>query len=223
MQLQDIVGRVPTGVNGTDPARWNLSVQKPGQSDPEVQTLVSDGTGAAAFSIGLAARPPAPSGDVTVTYTLTPIDNAPSATVFADGRGAASGTLTFSDTASSIAAGSATVIIETRDYVHVLGGFASNAATVTVLDQYGVPFPSAKVKLASSGLSSGTTLDTSEFTVDGRGSHRFAYQYRGQGGETETLTPSYGAPSADTPAATSAATVYWAADAGPSHTGGPVY
>ena len=221
MQLRDIVGRVPTGVNGTDPARWSLSVRKPGAADPEVQTLVSDPTGAVAFSIGLAARPASvPSGDVTVTYTLTPEDNAPSVTVFADGRGADSGTLTFSDEASSIAAGSATVLIDTRSYVHVLGGFASNNATVTVLDQYGVPFPGAKVKLASSGLTGTVTLDTGEFTVDGRGSHRFAYQYRGQGGETEILTPSYGATTAGT-AATSA-TVYWVADAGPSDSGGPV-
>ena len=222
MQLRDIVGRVSTGVNGTDPARWSLSVQKPGQTDPEVQTLVSDGTGAAAFSIGLAARPASvASGDVTVTYTLTPIDNAPSATVFADGRGAASGRVIFSDGASSIAAGSATVIVETRSYVHVLGGFASNSATVIVLDQYGVPFPGAKVKLASTGLTGTVTLDANaEFTVDGRGSHRFAYQYSGPGAETETLTPSYGATSAGT--AGTAATVYWAADAGPSDSGGPV-
>ena len=220
MQLRDIVGKVSTGVNGTDPARWSLSVKSPGQTDPDVQTIVSDGTGAAAFSIGLAARPPGTSGDLTVTYTLTPTDNAPSTTISANGTEAASGTLTFNDEPSSIAAGSATVVVETRDYVHVLGGFASNSATVTVLDQYGAPFrPGAKVKLASS--LSGVTLDgNAEFPVDGRGSHRFAYQYSGPGAETETLTPSYGATSAGT--AGTAATVYWAADAGPSDSGGPV-
>ena len=220
MQLRDIVGEVSTGVNGTDPASWRLSVQRPGQADPEVQTLVSNSTGRASFSIGLTTRPTGTAGDVTVTYTLTAVDNAPSATVFADGRGAASGRLIFNDEPSSIAAGSATVVVETRDYVHVLGGFASNSATVTVLDQYGAPFrPGAKVKLASS--LSGVTLDgNTEFLVDGRGSHRFAYQYSGPGAETETLTPSYGATSAGT--AGTAATVYWAADAGPSDSGGPV-
>ncbi len=228
MRLRDIVGKVSTGVNGTDPARWNLSVQKPGQTEPEVQTLVSDGTGAAAFSISLAARPTGTTGDVTVAYTLTPTDNAPPATVFADGTGAVTGgRVIFNDEPSSIAPGNAAVVVETRSYVHVLGGFASNTATVTVLDQYGAPYPpGAKVKLASTGLSSGTsiTLDTREFTVDGRGSRPFAYQYRGQGRETETLTPSYGTTSASNEGTTFAKTVYWAADAGPSYaTGGTVY
>ena len=220
LQLRDIVGSVATGVNGRDPARWTLSVQVQGQ-DPAVQTLVSDSTGEAAFSISLAARPSGLTDDVTVTYTLSPGDNTPSASVFADGTGAATGTLTFSDEVASVAAGSATVTIDARDYVHVLGGAASNAATVTVLDQYGNPFPGAKVKVASALSGSGTvTLDTAEFTVDGRGSHRFAYQYSGTGAETETLTASYGAASAGITGP--AATVYWAADAGPSDTGGPV-
>ncbi|MXZ54152.1 MAG: hypothetical protein F4Z34_13315 [Acidimicrobiaceae bacterium] len=222
MQLRDIVGPVSTGVNGTDPARWNLSVQKPDETEPEVQTLVSDRTGAVAFSIGLAVRPASvATGDVTVTYTLTPTDNAPSAIVFAEGTGAVTGRVIFSDGDSSIAPGNATVVVETRSYVHVLGGFASNSATVTVLDQYGNPFPGAKVSLASTGLT-GVTLDTGEFTADGRGSYRFAYQYRGSAGGTETLTPSYGETSAGT--AGTAATVYWAADAGPSYAaGGAVY
>ncbi len=97
----------------------------------------------------------------------------------------------------------------------LLGGFASNSATVTVLDQYGNPFPGAKVRLAGTLSGSGTvTHGTAELTVDGRGSRRFAYQYRGQGGETETLTPSYGATTANLTGTT--ATVYWAADAGPN-------
>ena len=212
VQLRDIVGNVATGVNGRDPARWILSVQKPGEEDPEVQTLVSDSTGTAAFSISLASRPTGTTGDVVVRYTLTAADNAPP--IDASGA-AATGTLTFSDEPSSIAAGSATVTIETRGYVHVLGGFASNSATVTVLDQYGNPFPGAKVRLAGTLSGSGTvTHGTAELTVDGRGSRRFAYQYRGQGGETETLTPSYGATTANLSG--TAATVHWTADAGPN-------
>ena len=217
MQLRDIVGKVSAGVNGTDPARWSLSVQTQGETDPEVQTLVSDPTGAVTFSIGLAARPASvASGDVTITYTLTPEDNAPAATGFANGQGAASGRLIFSDGASSIASDDATVFIETRAYVYVEGGLASNSATVTVLDQYGDPFPDAKVKLESS-LTTAVTLDTGELPADGRGSRRYAYQYRGQGGETETLSVSHGVDSISTSGVT--ATVYWAADARPAGSG----
>ena len=222
MQLRDIVGKVSTGINGTDPARWSLSVQTQGETDPEVQTLVSDGAGTVTFTIGLAARPAGvASGDVTVTYTLTPDDNAPTATVSANGQGAASGRLIFSDEAPGIASGDATVFIETRAYVHVQDGFASNSATVTVLDQYGNPFPGAEVQLASSGLTGTVTLDTGKLTVDGRGSRRFAYQYRGQGGETETLSVSHGVDSVSSSGV--AAMVYWTTDAGPSYaTGGTV-
>jgi len=218
MQLRDIVGKVSAGVNGTDPARWSLSVRTQGVTDPEVQTLVSYGAGTVTFTIGLAARPASvASGDVTVTYTLTPEDNAPTAIVFANGLGAASGRVIFSDGASSIASGDATVFIETRAYVHVVDGFASNSATVTVLDQYGDPFPGAKVQLASSGLTGTVTLDTGEFAVDGRGARRFVYQYRGQGGETETLSVSHGVDSVSLSGVT--ATVYWATDAGPAGSG----
>ena len=217
MQLRDIVGKVSAGVNGTDPARWSLSVQKPGQEEPEVQTLVSDEAGTVTFSIGLAARPAGgASGDITVTYTLTPEDNAPTSTVLANGHGAASGRLIFSDEASSITRNNATVIIETRSYVHVQDSFASNSATVTVLDQYGDPFPGAKVKLESS-LTTAVTLDTGEFPADGRGSRRYAYQYRGQGGVTETLSASHGVDSVRPSGVT--ATVHWAADARPADTG----
>ena len=219
MQLRDIVGKVSTGVNGTDPARWSLSVQTQGETDPEVQTLVSDGAGTVTFTVGLAARPAGvASGDVTVTYTLIPDDNAPTATVSANGQGAASGRLVFSDGASSIAAGDATVFIETRDYVHVEGGFASNTATVTVLDQYGNPFPGAKAALASSGVTTGTViLDTEASAVDGSGSRRFAYQYRGPGGESALLSVSHGVDSVSLSGVT--ATVHWSADAGPAGSG----
>ena len=212
MQLRDIIGEVSTGVNGTDPARWSLSVQATGQ-DPEVQTLVSDGTGAAVFSIGLAARPAGTSGDVTVTYTLTPLDNAPSVTVDADGRAAGSGTVIFSDGAPSIAGTDAIVTVDTRRYVHVTGSTTGNTATVTVLDQYGNPFPGARVSLASSldGVSFGSG------TVNSRGSYRFAYRYSGAGGVTEALTPSYGATT--TSLTGTAVTVHWAADAGPNDDG----
>ena len=222
MQLRDIVGKVSTGVNGIDPARWSLSVQTQGETDPEVRTLVSDGAGTVNFTIGLAARPAGvASGDVTVTYTLTPDDNAPTATVSANGQGAASGRLIFSDEAPGIASGDATVFVETRAYVHVQDGFASNSATVTVLDQYGNPFPGAEVQLASSGLTGTVTVDTGKFTVDGRGSRRFAYQYRGTGGETETLSVSHGVDSVSSSGV--AATIYWTTDAGPSYaTGGTV-
>ncbi len=218
MQLRDIVGEVSAGVNGTDPARWSLSVQTQGVTDPEVRTLMSGGAGTVTFTIGLPARPAGASGDVTVTYTLTPEDNAPTAIVFADGQGAASGRLIFSDEPPSITGNNATVFIETRAYVHVADGFASNSATVTVLDQYGDPYPGTRVQLATSGVSLRTVrLDTTAVAVDGRGSHRFAYQYRGQGGETETLSVSHGEDSVSSSGV--AATVYWAADAGPAASG----
>ncbi|MDE0162663.1 MAG: hypothetical protein OXL98_13115, partial [Acidimicrobiaceae bacterium] len=129
-----------------------------------------------------------------------------------------SGRLIFSDEPPSITGNNATVFIETRAYVHVADGFASNSATVTVLDQYGDPYPGTKVQLATSGVSLGTVrLDTTAVAVDGRGSHRFAYQYRGQGGETETLSVSHGEDSVSSSGV--AATVYWAADAGPAASG----
>ena len=217
MQLRDLVGDESTGVNGTDPAQWRLSVQV-GDDDPEVQTLVSDPTGAAAFSITV--NNPGTGGELTARYTLATAVNAPPrvATVDANGLPAATGTLIFSDEDPDISPGSATVIIDTPDYVHVSGRFASNRVTVTVLDQYGSPFPGAEVGLSSNLPSEDVTLDgRAEFTVDGRGSHRFSYQYSGSGGETEILTAGYGDNSANEGRAT--ATVYWAADAGPSDDG----
>ena len=212
MQLRDSIGNVPTGVNGIDPARWSLSVQAAGQ-DPEVQTLVSDGTGGAAFSITRSdPNPGTADSDLAVTYRLTPLDNAPpgATTVDANGQGAATGTVTFSDEASSIAGTDAIVTVDTRDYVHTTGRGAGNTATVTVLDQYGNPFPGARVSLASSldGVSPGSG------TVNSRGSYRFAYRYGGEGGVTETLTPSYGATTASLTG--TAVTVHWTADAGPN-------
>ena len=218
LQLRDIVGNVSTGVDGIDPARWNLSVQVTGE-DPDVQTLVSDPTGEAAFSIRLNDPNPGTVGDeLTATYTLAAAVNAPpgGATVDANGHLAATGTLTFSDEASSISPGSATVIIDTRGYVHVSGAITSNSVTVTVLDQYGTPFPGAKVRLDST-LSGVTPGGGAEFTVDGRGSHGFSYRYSGQDGETETLSAYYGSDSAATVGET--ATVYWAADAGATDDG----
>ena len=214
MQLRDIVGKVSTGINGIDPARWSLSKHVAGQ-DPETQTLVSDGTGAAAFSISVDDPDPSADGaDVTVTYTLTAADNAPSTTVDANGRAAASGTVTFSDDAPSISSADAIVTVDTRDYVHTTGRGAGNTATVTVLDQYGNPFPGAKVSLASS-LSGVSPGGGGEFTVNSRGSHLFAYRYSGEGGVTETLTASYGTSTATSLTTGTTATVYWAADAGP--------
>ncbi|MXZ53575.1 MAG: S-layer homology domain-containing protein, partial [Acidimicrobiaceae bacterium] len=49
MQLRDIVSKVSTGVDGRSPARWSLSVRTQGVTDPEVQTLVSDGAGTVTF------------------------------------------------------------------------------------------------------------------------------------------------------------------------------
>ena len=208
LQLRDLLGKVPTGVNGIDPARWNLSVQV-GDQDPDVQTLVSNPTGAIAFVIGLDdPTPGAADGDIEITYRLTAIENAPprGATVDANGRPAATGTLTFSDGEPDI--GEGTVTIETRDYVHLSGGFASTTVAVTVLDQYGNPISGIRVSLNNGP----------EVTVDGRGSHRFPHRYSGPPeGETETLTVGYGANSANENSAS--ATVHWAADAGPNDDG----
>ena len=216
LQLQDIVGNVSAGVNGIDPAQWNLSVQVDGQ-DPDMRTVVSGPTGRAVFSISLDDPNPGTDGDeLRVTYTLGAAVNAPprNATVDASGQGATTRTLTFSDGASSIGV-DATVTVDTHDYVHVLGGFAGTTVSVTVLDQYGNPVPGVRVRLASNlpGVSPGG----SEFMVDGRGSHQFSYEYGGQAGVTETLTLHYGETSASNPGPT--ATVYWAADAGPHDDG----
>ena len=79
---------------------------------------------------------------------------------------------------------------------------------VTVLDQYGNPISGARVSLNNGP----------EFTVGGRGSHRFSHQYSGPPeGDEETLTVGYGEISANDDSAT--ATVYWAADAGPDDDG----
>ena len=215
IQLQDPVGRVDRGVDGIEPARWQLSVQPlaPGWDAVE-QALVSDSRGRVDFPVTLFDPDPANPNELTVSYTLIPTGNAPPphTTVDADGRPAASGTLIFSDAAPSIGPGDATVTIDTSSYLPLLDGEASNRVTVTVLDQYGSPFPVARIRLASS--LSGVTLDsTAEFVVDGLGSHRFSYRYRG-GAAEETLTAHYGASSAS--GGTKTATVYWTTDAGPS-------
>ena len=216
MQLQDIVGNVQTGENGIDPAKWLLSVRI-GAGEPDEQTLVSDPSGEVAFTISVAdPNPGSADGDLPATYTLAALDNAPPI-VDASGQPAATGTLTFSEEASSISPGSATVTIETPEYVHVLGGTASNSVTVTVRDQYGSPFPGAMVSLGSSGLSDVTLDSSSVLTTNSRGSQRFAYRYNGSGGETETLTAGYGVNSASEGSET--ATVYWAADAGEADSG----
>lgn len=206
VQLRDLVGDVSAGVNGIDPAQWTLSVQV-GAGDPDVQTLVSDRTGAAVFSISLDDPNPGTAGDeLTATYTLTAAVNAPP--IGAGGQAASTGRLTFSDGPSSIAPGSAIVTIDTRDYIYVSDRGASNTVTVTVLDQYGAPFPGAKVSLNNGP----------ESTVDTRGSRQFSYQYSGPTtGQTETLTAGYGVNSASEGSA--GATVYWAVDAGPSSDG----
>ena len=218
MQLKDPTGDVHRGVDGVEPARWTLSVNVTGDSDapePPEETLVSDSSGEAVFSIpfiGAYDDPnPATSGDELIaTFTLIPAGNAPPgfATVDADGRRATTGTLIFSDQAPSIA----TVTIDTPDYIHVSGrGATSNSVTVTVLDQYGSPFPGAMVRLRSSGA--GVLLDSTG-AVDGRGSRPFSYRYSGAGRVTETLTADYGATSAS--GGTKTAVVHWTVDAGPS-------
>ena len=208
LQLQDLIGNVPTGVNGVDRAQWQLSVQVDGQ-DPDMDPLVSSSTGRASFSISVDdPNPRTDDADVTVTYRLTAADNAPSAaaTVLANGDPAATGTLTFSDDAASIASGSATVTIDARDYVYLSGG--STGVTVTVLDQYGLPFPGARVSLNNGA----------EATVNSSGSHRFSHQYSGPAtGQTDTLTARYGETSASIVGAT--AQLHWVADAGPSDDG----
>ena len=210
LQLQDLIGDVRTGVNGIDRAQWQLSVQVAGE-DPDVETLVSSSTGRASFSISVDDPNPGTDGaDVTVTYRLTAVDNAPSGavTVFANGDPAATGTLTFSDDDPSIATGSATVTIDARDYVHLSGRSSSTGVTVTVLDQYGDPFPGARVSLNNAN----------ESTVNSRGSHRFSHEYTGPAsGQTETLTARYGETSATIVGAT--AQLHWVADAGPNDDG----
>ena len=218
IQLQDADGNVYRGVDGIDPARWTLEVHVTGPSSPlspAPETLVSDSSGQAAFSVTVDDPNLAGPNELTATYTLTAADNAPLgfATVDADGRRATTGTLIFSDSPSSIAAGDATVIIDTRGYVPVSAGGASNNATVTVLDQYGSAFPGAKVRLESS-LSPG---NGDEFTVNSRGVVRFAYRYSDTAAATETLRAHYGATSADQGPET--ATVYWTVGAG-SDSGG---
>ena len=179
VQLQDLIGDVHTGVNGIDRAQWQLSVQVTGE-DAEVEPLVSSSTGRASFSISVGdPNPGADGADVTVTYRLIAVDNAPpgAATVFANGYPAATGTLIFSDDAPSIASGSATVTIDARDYVHLSARSSSTGVTVTVLDQYGDPFSGTQVSLNNGPAS----------TVSSRGSHRFSHEYTGPAsGQTET-------------------------------------
>ena len=200
LQLQDDAGAVRRGVDGAHPARWRLSVKAPGE-DADVRTLVTNSRGQVDFPITLDDPNRSAANEVTVTYTLTSEDNAP-LVVDAEGAPANTGTLIFSDGAPSIADGSATVIIDTRDYVYVSGGSASTTVTVTVLDQYGRPFADAKVKLNTGA----------ESTVNSRGRHSFRHQYSGATGLAQTLTVGYGADSAD--AADATATLYWAVDAG---------
>ena len=207
VQLRDLFGNVSTGVNGTDPAEWILSVQV-GTGDPDVETLVSDGTGEAAFTISLDDPTSGDDADEVVRYTLTPGDNAPSggATLDINGQRADTGTITFSDDAPGLGQG-ASAIIDTRDYVLVSGPTTTISVTVTVLDQYGNPFPGAVVNFNNG----------SPVTVGSRGSHRFTYQYTGSGGETQNLPVGYGESSASENS--DAATVHFAVGGGPSSDG----
>ena len=212
LQLQDTVGDVAVGTNGVDPARWNLTEYKPGQ-DPAVHTLVSGPSGRVVFSISLDDPTPGADGpDATVRYQLATAANAPalSETLDASGRGAAAGSVTFSDDPPSITGNNATVTIDTPRYVHVLGDGGANAATVTVLDQYGDPFPGTRVSLVSDlpGVFPG---DGQPFAVDRSGSHRFSYEYAGRGAITETLSAFYGVESLSL--SSPPVTVHWAADA----------
>ncbi|MCY4663328.1 MAG: Ig-like domain-containing protein, partial [Acidimicrobiaceae bacterium] len=218
MQLQDPAGDVHRGVDGVEPARWTLSVNVTGHPDapePPEETLVSDSSGEAVFSIpftGAYDDPnPATPGDVLVaTFTLIPADNAPPgfATVDADGLRATTHKLIFSDEAPEIA----TVTIDTPDYIHVSGrGETSNRVTVTVLDQYGAPLPGTEVRLRSAGAN--IALDSSG-PVDSTGSSRFSYRYSGEGRVTETLTADASGPGT----VSETAEVHWTVDAGPSGT-----
>ena len=94
--------------------------------------------------------------------------------------------------------------------MHVLGDGGANAATVTVLDQYGDPFPGTRVRLGSDlpGVFPG---DGQAFAVDRSGSHRFSYEYAGRGAITETLSAFHGVDNLRPSSA--AGTVHWAADA----------
>ena len=143
VQLQDVIGDVANGVNGLDPAQWSLTVRVPGQ-DPVVSSLESGPSGRVVFEISVDDTSVGSDGpDVTASYSLATVANAParSETVDARGQGAAADSVTFSDDPSSIAGNNATVTIDTRSYVHVLSHGGANAATVTVLDQYGDPLP----------------------------------------------------------------------------------
>ena len=218
IQLKDPTGNVHRGVDGVEPARWTLSVLVTGHSDapePPEETIVSDSSGEAVFSIPFAGSfddpNPATSNELIATFTLIPADNAPPsfATVDAGGRRATTGTVVFSDEDSSIA----TVTIDTPDYIHVSGrgGAISNSVTVTARDQYGSPFPGAMVKLQSSGA--GVAYDNTG-TVDSRGSLQFSYSYSGTGHVPQTLTVGYG--DGNTTDDSETKTVYWTVDPGPS-------
>ena len=92
VQLQDVIGDVANGVNGLDPAQWNLTVRVPGQ-DPVVSSLESGPTGRAVFSLS-ARRPdhrlrrPRHHGQVRVGHRR-PTRRLRSETVDARGQGAA--------------------------------------------------------------------------------------------------------------------------------------
>ena len=220
LQLRDVVGNVTHGIDGASPAQWKLSVDLTGASpDPDTRTLVSDNGGEATFSLSVPDPDPTTVGQaVTATYTLSAADNAPPGlnTVRSDGSPAATGSVTFSDAAASIT--EATVTIDTRDYIYVSSRSVSNSATITVLDQYGSPISGAWVNLARDQTCSEVT--SQDLQVDRRGSRRFAYEYSGPSGATETLTACYGPDSADSSGDTK--TVYWTADAGRNGTGNVV-
>ena len=220
LQLRDNAGDVTHGADGEALARWTLTIRTVDGNNTTrnlaAQHLESNSRGKAAFTIRVSDPNPGVAGDqITATYTLAAIGNAPPeyATVHSDGSPAATGTVIFSDQPGSIA--QATTNIETQSFVYVPAGRVFNFTEVTVLDQYGSPIRGAKVKLESDNNNSSVTDE--EFTVNSRGSHRFSYEYTGPGAEIETLTVSYGLDSADQQGAT--ATVHWAVDAGPNDQG----
>ena len=188
-----------TGVPTDDHAVAPLPVSDDRAESKTTQVLKVDASGKATFEITASDPDPTDSnnedGDgpgthkidvVTVTYKVAraargwPVDNAISSTDSGEQ------TIRFSDARATLAGGS---VKPTTDFLMApTSGSASNAVTVTVVDQYGDPIRGHLVSLSSTHNPS--TNGSSTFPVarptDSSGSVRIGYTYTGAG-STETI------------------------------------
>ena len=226
------------------------AVDDAGAAHKETKVLKVDASGKATFTITAsdpddtdknnpdgdsAATPVVPNriDRTRVTFTVAAATGAQAVDDAISSTASGAQTITFSDARAKLAGASIkpTAAFLTRP----MTGSASNAVTVTVVDQYGRPIRGHLVKLSSThDPTGGTPANASTFPVarrtDSSGTVRIGYTYMG-GASTETITANTSVTDAGTETLTPITAggtnvtkaVYWAAPAaGPNVASGTV-